>query len=143
MFVYLSKKIAIPNGVKLESVAWNPEQGISSDLKHTFYAVDFDQRCHFHKISLRKLLGLLRFHCSVCGQIRGTFENLSNVYPGVPEAVHVGLDATLSHKGIVHQGHSTPHERGDCNGRAIDLDFHIGTASSVDPLPSLVCCIGD
>ena len=27
MFVYLSKKIAIPNGVKLESVAWNPEQG--------------------------------------------------------------------------------------------------------------------
>ncbi|GBG63808.1 hypothetical protein CBR_g39592 [Chara braunii] len=27
MFVYLSKKIAIPNGVKLRSVAWNSEQG--------------------------------------------------------------------------------------------------------------------
>ena len=27
MFVYLSKKIAIPNGVKLRSVAWNQEQG--------------------------------------------------------------------------------------------------------------------
>ncbi|KAJ9468906.1 Intraflagellar transport protein 122-like protein [Diplonema papillatum] len=27
MFVYLSKKIAIPNGVKLRSVAWNAEQG--------------------------------------------------------------------------------------------------------------------
>ena len=24
MFVYLSKKIAIPNGVKLHSLAWNP-----------------------------------------------------------------------------------------------------------------------
>jgi WD repeat-containing protein 35 len=27
MFIYLSKKIAIPNGVKLKSVSWNPEQG--------------------------------------------------------------------------------------------------------------------
>eukprot|EP01001_Neometanema_parovale_P002282 NODE_12780_length_498_cov_73.138667_g12488_i0.p1 GENE.NODE_12780_length_498_cov_73.138667_g12488_i0~~NODE_12780_length_498_cov_73.138667_g12488_i0.p1 ORF type:complete len:100 (+),score=8.14 NODE_12780_length_498_cov_73.138667_g12488_i0:74-373(+) len=27
MFVYLSKKIAIPNGVKLRSLAWNAEQG--------------------------------------------------------------------------------------------------------------------
>ena len=27
MFVYLSKKIAIPNGVKLRSVAWNADQG--------------------------------------------------------------------------------------------------------------------
>jgi hypothetical protein len=27
MFVYLSKKIAIPNGVKLHSLAWNPTTG--------------------------------------------------------------------------------------------------------------------
>ena len=27
MFVYLSKKIAIPNGVKLHSLAWNPDHG--------------------------------------------------------------------------------------------------------------------
>eukprot|EP00904_Undaria_pinnatifida_P002695 jgi/Undpi1/12426/HiC_scaffold_5.g02098.m1 len=27
MFIYLSKKIAIPNGTKLESLAWNPAQG--------------------------------------------------------------------------------------------------------------------
>eukprot|EP00232_Nephroselmis_pyriformis_P019088 CAMPEP_0182899530 /NCGR_PEP_ID=MMETSP0034_2-20130328/28121_1 /TAXON_ID=156128 /ORGANISM="Nephroselmis pyriformis, Strain CCMP717" /LENGTH=1198 /DNA_ID=CAMNT_0025033565 /DNA_START=181 /DNA_END=3774 /DNA_ORIENTATION=- len=27
MFIYLSKKIAIPNGVKLKSVSWNSEQG--------------------------------------------------------------------------------------------------------------------
>ena len=27
MFVYLSKKIAIPNGVKLSSLSWNSEQG--------------------------------------------------------------------------------------------------------------------
>jgi len=27
MFIYLSKKIAIPNNVRLKSVAWNPEQG--------------------------------------------------------------------------------------------------------------------
>ncbi|KAI9362065.1 hypothetical protein DFJ73DRAFT_11373 [Zopfochytrium polystomum] len=27
MFVFLSKKIAIPNGVKLRTVAWNNEQG--------------------------------------------------------------------------------------------------------------------
>ena len=27
MFIYLSKKIAIPNQVKLHSLSWNPEQG--------------------------------------------------------------------------------------------------------------------
>ena len=27
MFVYLSKKIAIPNGVKLRSLGWNRSQG--------------------------------------------------------------------------------------------------------------------
>ena len=27
MFIYLSKKIAIPNGTKLDSLAWNPAQG--------------------------------------------------------------------------------------------------------------------
>ena len=27
MFIYLSKKIAIPNGVKLKSISWNTEQG--------------------------------------------------------------------------------------------------------------------
>ena len=27
MFIYLSKKIAIPNGVKLKSLNWNTEQG--------------------------------------------------------------------------------------------------------------------
>ena len=27
MFVYLCKKIAIPNGVKLHSLAWNPDHG--------------------------------------------------------------------------------------------------------------------
>ncbi|KAJ3217131.1 WD repeat-containing protein 35 [Dinochytrium kinnereticum] len=27
MFVFLSKKIAIPNGVKLRTVAWNNDQG--------------------------------------------------------------------------------------------------------------------
>ena len=27
MFIYLSKKIAIPNGVALSSVSWNPDQG--------------------------------------------------------------------------------------------------------------------
>lgn len=27
MFIYLSKKIAIPNGTKLDSLAWNPTQG--------------------------------------------------------------------------------------------------------------------
>ncbi|CAM9272263.1 unnamed protein product [Hapterophycus canaliculatus] len=27
MFIYLSKKIAIPNGTKLASLAWNPAQG--------------------------------------------------------------------------------------------------------------------
>ncbi|KAK3238461.1 WD repeat-containing protein 35, variant 2 [Cymbomonas tetramitiformis] len=27
MFIYLSKKIAIPNGVKLKCVSWNSEQG--------------------------------------------------------------------------------------------------------------------
>ena len=27
MFIYLCKKIAIPNGVKLSSLSWNPEQG--------------------------------------------------------------------------------------------------------------------
>lgn len=27
MFIYLSKKIAIPNGVKLRSLSWNTEQG--------------------------------------------------------------------------------------------------------------------
>jgi WD repeat-containing protein 35 len=27
MFIYLSKKIAIPNGINLHSLAWNPDQG--------------------------------------------------------------------------------------------------------------------
>ena len=27
MFIYLSKKIAIPNGVRLKSISWNTEQG--------------------------------------------------------------------------------------------------------------------
>ena len=27
MFIYLSKKIAIPNQIKLHSLSWNPEQG--------------------------------------------------------------------------------------------------------------------
>jgi hypothetical protein len=27
MFIYLSKKIAIPNGLKLKCVSWNSEQG--------------------------------------------------------------------------------------------------------------------
>jgi hypothetical protein len=26
MFIYLIKKIAIPNGIKLQSLAWNPDQ---------------------------------------------------------------------------------------------------------------------
>lgn len=27
MFIYLSKKVAIPNGVKLKCLSWNSEQG--------------------------------------------------------------------------------------------------------------------
>ena len=27
MFIYLSKKIAIPNGIHLHSLSWNPDQG--------------------------------------------------------------------------------------------------------------------